>query len=273
MAKGYVFHIRNAHPGDMKAALVTLEMYPNLKTIAEIVITAESLGFMLQDRKRLEALVTARELGIIEPNCYRLTSMGHILLRLADYHPELFPDLVHALQYTLWNPIQPESFCFSWTYRKFCELLWHQREVEVHDRRLWASIVEAHAKQCFNKDNIALSPKSIGGALLWLKRLSPPVIIDDKEIFRRRSFCPPELFILAVDFVYREARIDYGVNLLLTETHKEAICKMCLLEPDSFEKVLSYAIAQFGYLEKGIGGGWGRFLVLHRAPQWEDFLP
>jgi len=35
--------------------------------------------------------------------------------------------------------------------------------------------------------------------------------------------------------------------------------------------VLEYAVAQFDYLHKGVGGGWGQYLVLDRASELESF--
>jgi hypothetical protein len=110
---------------------------------------------------------------------------------------------------------------------------------------------------------------------LHQKALSPPVIHyenDSKGTFIRRAFCPPELFILGVNFIYQTQEVDYGVNLLLSDKQRDAVCRVCLLEPASFERVLEYAINQFDYLEKGLGGGWGRYLTLHRAPKLEDFV-
>jgi len=59
---------------------------------------------------------------------------------------------------------------------------------------------------------------------------------------------------------------------LLSEDKLEAICQVCLLDPEGFDRVLDYALAQFDYLEKGIGGGWGNYLLLKRQPRLEDFL-
>jgi hypothetical protein len=59
--------------------------------------------------------------------------------------------------------------------------------------------------------------------------------------------------------------------LLLNDQRREAICQLCLLETSSFDRVLEYAVAQFEGLEKGLGGGWGSYLTLHRSPDLTDF--
>lgn len=270
MGEEYVFHIRNASPGDLLAALTTIESYPGIPTIGEIVAQAEKLGFMIRDQQRLEALMTARDLNLVKRDENVLTDEGKSLLRIEAVKPDLLADLVHGLQYTLWNEHQPGIHCFSWSYRTLCHLLWQAGNLALEDRRVLASEVEGRARSEFGRPEIAFSPKSIGGAMLWLSEMSPAVL--DGERFVRRSFCPPELFVLAVDFLYRSHGIDYGANLRLSEERRDEICQACLLEPSGFDRVLDYAQVQFDYLERGVGGGWGRYITLQRSPRLEDFL-
>lgn len=271
MADEFVFHIRNAQPGDMAAVLATLDLHPGLPTIEEIVEQAERLGFTIRDRKRLEALVTARDLRLVERSENTLSSEGRVLAQLEMVKQDLFADLVHGLQYTLWSEHQPSAHCFSWSYRTLCSILWQAGTLAQADRRNLASEVESRARATFSRSDIAFSPKSVGGALLWLAELSPPVLKEDAR-FTRRAFCPPELFVMAVDFVYRSQGMDYGANLLLTDERRSDVCRVCLLDPANLERVLDYAVAQFDYLERGVGGGWGRYLTLHRTPHLEGFI-
>lgn len=76
MTEQFVFHVRNAHPGDMVAILATIDTYPNLPTVSEVLSKAETMGFTIRDRQRLEALMTARDLGLIEPDRNAITSLG-----------------------------------------------------------------------------------------------------------------------------------------------------------------------------------------------------
>ena len=152
-----------------------------------------------------------------------------------------------------------------------CRFLWEGGDAELPTRRRLASEVETQAKSVFSKSDIAFSPKSVGGALLWLSELTPPVLSQDAARFSRRAFCPPELFVMATDFLYRDQNVDYGVNLLLNDKNRTAICQYCLLGWERFDRVLEYAVAQFDYLHKGIGGGWGQYLVLDCASKLEDF--
>ncbi|MDZ7378727.1 MAG: hypothetical protein ONB06_05200 [candidate division KSB1 bacterium] len=270
MGEEYVFHIRNASPGDMLAALATLDAYPGTPSIAEIVARAQRLGFVIRDQQRLEALMTARDLGLVERDDNILTADGRVLVQIEMAKPDLFVDLVHGLQYVLWDKQNPGADCFSWSYRVLCQILWQGGNTDLEDRRALAAAVEGRARSTFGRPEISFSPKSVGGAILWLSELSPPVL--EGAHFARRSFCPPELFVLALDFVYRSDEIDYGANLRLTEERRDEVCQVCLLDPRGFDRVLDYAQAQFDFLERGVGGGWGRYIALQRPPRLEDFL-
>lgn len=270
MVNEFVFHIRNAHPGDMIAALAALDSAPYLNTISDIVAQAESLGYSIRDRQRFEALMTARDLGLVDKEQNSLTDKGRVIREIEMKNPDLFVDIIHGLQYRLWDTRNPQANCFSWTYRALCKMLWVSGTSETSNRRDIASKIETEAREIFARDDISLSPKSIGGGLLWLYELRPTVF-NDGETFCRRHFCPPELFLLALDFIYNQDGSDYGSNLLLNDDKRDKICTACLLEPSGFERVLNYSVAQFDYLGKGIGGGWGHYLTLRRRPELTDF--
>lgn len=272
MSDQFVFHIRNAPPGDLVTTLVILGEHPRLPTISSIVEQADKMGFAIQDRRRLEALVTARDLGLVHQELNVLTDKGKIVARMESYSPDLFADVVHGLLYTLWSSEQEGMNCFSWSYRTLCRMLWEGGNGRLASRRDLASEVETRARATFSRPDIAFSPKSVGGALLWLSELSPPVLDAEGVRFSRRTFCPPELFVMATGFVYQTRDIDYGVNLLLSDENREAICQVCLLDPERFDRVLEYAVAQFDCLHKGIGGGWGQYLMLDRPPMLEEFI-
>jgi hypothetical protein len=271
VADNYVFHVRNAHPEDMVAILTTLETYPGL-TSASILEHAETMGFAIRDRQRLEALMTARDLGLVENQDNQLTPLGTAFETLAQGKPALFANLIHYLTYTLWSEACPGQYCFSWTYRNCCDLLWQAANLILQDRRKIAADIVATAKHVFGLDSISLSPKSIGGILLWLMRLEPRVCDEEGMTFFRRTFCPPELFVLAVDYLYGLEGATYGSNVLLDQRRREIICKVCLLDPARFERVLDYAVPQFPYLERGVGGGWGTYVLLQQKPEIEGFL-
>lgn len=262
MPSEYMFHIRNANPGDMRALLDVLTVFSESKTTAEILQHADELGYAVRDRAHFDALPAARDLGLVEDSANRLTAKGEALAQIDRVNPTIFPDIIHLLHYTLWNSTVPAANCFSFSYRTVCKELWNGGSSSSLNRRELAAKVEATANDQFKRPDISLSQKSIGGALDWLYELRPEVISDDSERFVRRSFCPPESLVLAIEHRYRESELDYGANLLLSGAHREALCQTCLLELDALDRVLEYAIAQFSYLEKGVGGGWGQYVTL-----------
>jgi hypothetical protein len=265
------FHIRNVPPNDLIVVLKTLSVHPELQTIKEIVSQAQALGFQVQDSKRLEALITARELGLISNNRNMLSDVGAQVLDINENKPDLFVDVIHSLLYSLWSPSKPEDNCYSWSYRTICNILWDANHYEIIPTRI-ASETGAAIQEKFKLVDIPFSAKSVRDALLWLIPLNPSTFPSSTTNFQRRVFCPPEIMVLAINFLYKSTETDYGVHMLLNDDKRDEICKFCLLDVDAFERVLGYTINQFEYLEKGLGGGWGRYIVLHRAPLFQDFL-
>lgn len=274
----YVFHVlHNARPEYLEDVFFLLEngrelCYEQLLEQGEV--EGLNIGYDVTTERQLrDILQYPRVMGLVEPRENRLTDQGTSVANIVAQTPDLLPDIIHYLYYTLWDEQQEGENCFSWSYRRVCEMLWDQQTTEI-DKKSLASAISAEAAQAFDLKTVSFSTNSINGILNWLEALSPPSITqeDGNVCFTRREFCSPELFILAVDHAYRERDYDYSTNLLLGDEQRNVICQMCLLESDSFERVLEYAVAQFKYLEKGIGGGWGNYLTLHRAPELADFI-
>ena len=124
----------------------------------------------------------------------------------------------------------------------------------------------------FHTNEVSFSKDSLRGVIQWLNILQPPVLDGSYGTFKCRSFCPPETFILAVDYLYRTEDVEYQTNLLLDVDKRETICRVCLLDPTMFEATLDWATGQYSFLQKGHRGGWGSYLLLTRRPQIRDFL-
>ena len=274
MNKRPMFHFRNANPEDMQAILYTIGNTPELPNKDAILKQAEYLGFVIRDRKRLEALTTARDLELVERSRNVLTKRGDVILSLLKNKTALFPDIFHSLLYTTWNVEDNLNNCFSWTYRTLCNLLWNSISMKINAQQL-ASQIADKARQEFQKlriEEISISSKSANSALEWLRILDPPCISDDNSTFNRRTFCNPELLLLAIDFVYRENKVPYNSNLPLNDEVRDDICRACLLAPESFDETLSWTSAQFDFLKKSVGGGWGSYLLLSRKPELTDLV-
>ena len=275
----YVFHVlHNARP-EYEMDILTILQDSQEPTYENILSEGNSLGLTIGSQVRTERMLKdilqpLRDLGLVERRQIKLTGSGHTLARIVHDIPNLFPDIFHYLYYSTWEPRQKAQKCFSWSYRTLCNHLWEQGTTVLNKKNL-ASFISTKASQLFQIRNVSFSQSSVQGVTVWLESLFPSVIHSgdtSEEVFSRRPFCPPELFILGIDFVYQTQEIDYGVNLLLSDERRDAICQVCLLDPTGFDRVLEYAVAQFDYLEQGTGGGWGRYLTLRRAPRLEDFL-
>lgn len=213
--------------------------------------------------------------GFLEPKQNKLTDKGNKLYNLFCSKPDVFADVMHYFFYTTWKPGESSRYCFSWSYAAAVKLLWIGMQSTINQRSL-ANEVVALAEETFPevKGSVAFSPNSVRGIMNWLRPLKPPVITEqgNSKQFARRSFCPPELFILGIDYAYQVYATPYESNLLLTPEVQTTICQLCVLEPQSFDRLASYAVLQFPFLKQGMGGGWGSYLLLERAPHLDDLL-
>lgn len=273
------FHVRhNARPDLVQAFLELIDEYPDAddERLIEFGATQGSyIGTTVNSvqNMRENAAQYLRDFGIVEARQNRLTDQGVVLCRMLYTKPDLFAEVMHYFFYATWQPEQPEQYCFSWSYATATTLLWSQSQAVIDLKRL-ANEVEVATSQHFAEVKVSLSADSMRGVLNWLAPLKPAVIVESGSTrhFARRSFCPPELFLLAVDYAYRSRRIPYESNLLVEPDIQEMICQVCVLEPESFERVADYAVLQFPFLKRGMGGGWGSYFLLERAPTLQDLL-
>jgi hypothetical protein len=117
---------------------------------------------------------------------------------------------------------------------------------------------------------VSLSPKSIRGVRKWLEVLIPPVI--ENNIFTRRMFCPLELTLLATGWVAQTMEGEIGIDFLITPPRREAICRLCLLEPNSLDNVLDWMLPNYpGIVQPGTRAGvYGRYLRFLKWPEVID---
>lgn len=281
--KEWVFHVRhNAKPATVKEVLLILYGRDDT-SIEEMLRIGQEFGYTLGTTAksvqsvRENPVQTARDLGLVESGRCTLTNLGQQLVRLLQVKPRTVNEFLHFLHYSTWTPEDPGGYCFSWSYLTACNMLWEFGDVPI-DRNQLASQLANLAHEKFGISNVSLSKDSVQGILNWLGELDPPVLkkekLDRKEttFLTRRTFCPPETFVLAVDYFYRREQVDYQTNLLLDSDKRDAICKACLLEPASFDVALDWACGQFDFLNQGTSGGWGRHVVLARAPSLADFM-
>jgi hypothetical protein len=193
-------------------------------------------------------------------------------------------DLLHFLHYTLWSELAPDENGFSWTYRAFVNYLWQMRQIDLNDD-FWTPVVstvsgQIESNQVFRdriaahtkEGTISLSKKSLAGINNWLEALIPPVI--ENNTFFRRSFCPPELTLLATGWVAQMTGGELGIDFLITPPRREAICQLCLLEPNSLDNVLDWMLPTYpDIIQPGTSAGvYGRYLRFLRWPEVTDLV-
>jgi hypothetical protein len=279
----WVFHVRhNAKPTTVKEVLLLLDGHDD-SSIDEMLVVGKEHGYTIgTTAKSAQAIKegpvqTARDLGLVEPGRYALTKMGQQLVRLVQLKPKTASEFLHVMHYSTWIPEHPEHLCFCWSYMTVCDALWESSPTQI-DRNQLASQLADVARGQFGITDVSLSKDSIQGILNWLVELDPGVLekkkLDKKEvtILTRRAFCPAETFVLAIDYFYQRQGIDYQTNLLLDTSKRDAICKVCMLDPTGFESALDWACGQFDFLSEGTSGGWGRYLLLARPPTLADFM-
>lgn len=181
-------------------------------------------------------------------------------------------DLLHFIIYSGWSSERPLERSDLWGYWQVCNLLWERAPVDV---LLWTDQIteeirnKAHIQ--FGED-VSFSPKSIRGVRKWLEAMTPPVL--EQNIFRRRQYAHPPLLLLAVAWVAKQTEGEIGIDLLLTPERREAICRLCLLEPSALDHALDWMLPLYTHIvEPGTTAGiYGRFLRFHHWPELSELV-
>ncbi len=208
-----------------------------------------------------------------------LTAIGH---RIICARAERQTELIHYLLYTGWDDQQAGYNAPLWTYRRVCELLWDKEDARINSSQIVAELAarfdeELASKEPFKKIKLSVSGKTIRGVTVWLEQLQPPAIHDG--MFARRTACSRELLLLGIGWVYRDSVGQPDTNgllnsadLPLTRERREALYKLCLLEPAALERMLRAVISAYpNYISEGTtGGALNRFIRLHRMPMLTD---
>ncbi len=220
-----------------------------------------------------------RQLGLVQEDVP--SPLGATLLDLCRQKPDLWGDMAHFLHYTVWDSEGDSRPGLSWTYRRVTDAAWSLSEFA-----LTAETREAVASSLINqvedepgidigdlkKEAASLSKDSVNGVLHWFAALVPPTREDDT--FHRRHFCPRELTLLATAWVCRRSDADLGIDLLLTPARREAICRLCLLEPAALDRTLDWMLPSFARIvvPGTTAGAYGRFLRFLKWPTFADLV-
>lgn len=225
---------------------------------------------------------TASELGILQRSSegLELSAVGHAIGQARE---DVRGELLHFLFYTGWHQAAPARFLQAWAYRLCCDRYWTADQVTLNGYFLDQQVEETinMAQQTFpalglsNVEGIAFSRKSLTGVHRWLGGLRPPVLTEanDKQ-FARRTFCSPELLLLALGELLSADVEAVNIEVLLTREKRETLCKVCLLAPEYLDRALDWAIPTFpALIESGTSAGfYGRFIRLRKLPTVLDVI-
>lgn len=266
------FHIRFVQPQQVEELLYILAEALTSLSDEEIMVKAQDWNCELAHQKSpIEQFSILKLLALIHGENRDLSEKGRQLVQILAHRPNLSTEIFHLLFYTTWNANLPTKKCSSWSYRRLCNILWNRMSTPIVNEAL-ASLLNDEIEENFSDAAPSVGPDTVRATSAWLSRLDPPCLESNGKLtFERRRFCSPELLLLATDFIYRENRISYGSNVLLTDEHRNDICRLCLLKEESFDMVLELSLSQFDFFRRGIGGGWGTFLILERQPEFLDF--
>lgn len=218
---------------------------------------------------RQEMPIFATECGLLERSekGIRLSDTAAAILAL---RPEVRSDVIHFLLCTGWNEDNPLVRTVLWSYRQVVSLLWEQRSVHLSGAAtVLAEEVRNQIQDVFSTDP-SFSTKSIRGVRKWLEALVPSVVSDDH--FSRRQFCAPELALLALGWVGQMSGGETNIDLLLTTERRDAVCKICLLDPVALDRVVDWTLPLYpAILRSGTSAGaYGRFIRFIRWPSVGD---
>lgn len=242
-------------------------------TSAELRALMEEHGFS----NRQEIPPTAKALGLIAETgkSFHLSSVG---LAVSLARQEIAAELLHYLNYSAWTEKEPRKNIPSWAYRTSCRKYWQRGEVSFEGdfRPRMVAEINGEAQTFFSTygldEDPSFSPKSLRGVAKWLQALQPHVLTDNG--FSCRTFCIPELVILAIGYSVRDQTEVENVDILLTRERRECIAQLCLLAPEHLDSVIDYAIRSFPQLiQPGTTAGfYGRFIRLLKRPMIEDVI-
>lgn len=223
--------------------------------------------------------VRLRQLGLVQDDAP--TPLGSTMLTICQHKPELWGDSADFLHYTAWDSQDDNRLGLSWTYRSVSNTAWNLGEfaltLETRDEIAASLINQVEEESGINtsdlkKEAASLSRDSVNGVLHWFAVLVPPTKEDDT--FRRRYFAPGELMLLAAAWVFQRTDADLGIDLLLTPARREAICRLCLLEPAALDRTLDWMLPTFPHIvvPGTTAGAYGRFLRFLKWPTFADLL-
>jgi hypothetical protein len=251
MGKITGFHVRHdLLPSHTREMLTLLHAMPDGETLSALQHVAGTHGYNVRYRtdwnKPLQSL---KELGIITEQAKRimLTDTGQTIAKMVTYQPDMLADFIHFLYYTCY--VLDNEKRFSWSYRLICEAMWQNAPCVINRDKL-VNLVTAQAIESFSVTGISFSNNSVSGVLNWLGELKPACLFPEgtEFCFRRRDYCSPELFILALNHVFQIQCTYSTAYVPLSSDFRHQVCRICLVAPENFDEMLTQTEHSFACL-------------------------
>jgi hypothetical protein len=228
--------------------------------------------------QRSEVTSFAQRVGFLpERKPWRLTDRARGILAC---QAPVQRDALHYLAYTGWRRDMPTRNVPFWSYQHSADLLWRAGNTDLKaeattlvEEVVGASRHDFSAIDGYNPDRVSYSTKSVRGILAWLRALQPPVVVGNR--FTRRQTCSAQLLVLALGEAARQIGLAPGSDMLLSQDRREAICRICLIDPGSLDRLLDWTLPQFpAIVAPGMrGGSYGRSIRLLTTPTVELLCP
>ena len=200
---------------------------------------------------------------------FRLTELGKQLIDIYSTNAELFYDLVHFLFYSAYRRSHNLIYSRFWLYPAFCDILWSESPTTIEPQKL-TNRLQIEFREDFPNYDATFNDRSIHSLGPWLQVLTPPFLskVGGRNHAQKRLDCTPQLFHLATDLVYNSiGQLEYGTSLAIRQPQIEAICKVCLLDPDRFWNMASLTQMTVSGFELR-QGQWEKAIVLEGPPDW-----
>lgn len=255
------FHIGDPGPQDLYEYLDTVEArQPSSND--ELLGAATDLGHNLGTYEKTTAGAVLGRLGVVKPdNQFEYTHLGDSLVDVMYRDRKLFDNLLHFLYYTAYDRYPSEHIYSSYTYRAFTNYLYDNAPFDTlrGEKGTIVSEVTAQAKNdetldlSYTHSGVSLSTKSFNNYFRFIDALSPAVNPNERGEtpgFEPRSFCPPELLVVAVNYLYQQNDSDYNTLILVTDEIERQIRRICILSDQGFSEVIDYAEQAYPFFSK-----------------------
>lgn len=195
-----------------------------------------------------------RELEPTRAYRYKLSKFGEDILNSLQFGSSMPFELVHWSMYSAWLRTSDFEWGWSWLYKEACDEMWEHSPDQVVTKKLQSALLE-RANMRFPELAPTFDVQAVRSVTYWLSALDPPFLVKEDEskkgspwLSQRRRRCSPELLFLSIQLQYHTKGLSFGTPLLMNDDLVDALCKVCMLDPDEFWPMAEVSSLTFPYL-------------------------